>query len=185
MICAVLEYDLKWLDYGFIDESDLRKQYERFTNSRNNISEHYRYASFVAFLSRQSILSDDMINNFIELATIDKDQGMATSALIELLMFKGLSGSQFEFLRNHTMYKSPPLQKLIKKKLLIDELDHKEEITDADFEKYLASNDSDVQIRLLCHSGIKKMQLQILQQSGCNKAVRNLVKQELNKQKWR
>jgi hypothetical protein len=184
-ICAVLEYDWKWIDYGFMDESDLQKQYERFTHSRDECNEHYRYASFLAFLSRHSILSDEMINNFIELATIDEDQSMATAALAELLRFKGLSGSQFEFLCNHKMYKSLPLQKLVKKKTLINELDHKEEISDAAFEKYLASNDSDVQIRLLYHSGIKKTQLQILQQSGCNKTVRNLVKEKLNQRKWR
>jgi hypothetical protein len=184
-ICAALEYDLKWLDYGFIDESCLQKQYEQFTNSHNNIAEHYRYASFVAFLSRHSILSDEMINNFIELATIDTDPSIATAALAHLVEFKGLSRSQFEFLSTHSICQNPVLQKIIKKKVLIEELRQKEEISDADFEKYLASNDSDVQIWLVHHCGIRKTQLQILQERGRNKAIRNLVKQELNKRKWR
>jgi hypothetical protein len=184
-ICAILEYDLKWLDYGFIDESDLQKQYERFTNSRDKNTEHYRYASFSAFLSRHPILSDEMINNFIELATTDTDQSMATAALAELVSFKGLSRSQFEFLAAHSICQNPVLQKIIKKKVFIEELRQKEEISDADFEKYLASNDSEVQNWLLHHRGIRKTQLQILQERGRNKAIRNMVKQELNKRKWR
>jgi hypothetical protein len=184
-ICAALEYDRKWIAYGFLTESDLEKQYEQFLHSQDQNTEHYRYASFSAFLSRHTVLTDEQINNFIELAALDPDQVMATAALGELLRFRQLSVSQFKYLCDHPAFRKPALQKLIQIKVLIHDLAQPDELTDADFETYFASRNPVVQTWLLSHPSMTRKYLERLGEGGANRAVRNQAKEMLNQQKFR
>lgn len=174
-----LGYDPRWLLYGFLSEENLAQQYEAFTSTDDNNTEHYRYASFRRFLDGRSSLSDIDIIRYIELADIDPDQLMAGAALADLLVWHGLRFDQFEYLSTHPAYQRDFLQREVGREQLRRAISTGP-ISDELVAICLASEDHWIQRELVAVLDISREHLEMIAQDGCNRAVRNLAKQRLH-----
>jgi len=92
-----LRYDNKWVEYEFITADEMATQLSEFENGDDKNSEHFRYRTFIRFITKGDNFSDLEIRRFIELVKIDSDQTMSGSALSELIKSGKLTMEQFEF----------------------------------------------------------------------------------------
>lgn len=176
---AVLHYDPKWIEYGFIDQQSLLDQLSRYENGDDANIEHHRYASFCSLLDRD-VIDDQMLERFIELALVDEDQTMAESALAALVRHAALTGQQLSYLRSHPGFASQSLQNVIEQTQLLREL-NSPYISDELFNRCLFSSKDTVQRQLLNHPQLSKEQLHALSECGANRAIRNLAKEKLRR----
>ena len=176
---AVLRYDPKWVEYGYIDQQSLLDQLLKYESGSDENAEHHRYASFCGLLNRASI-DDVMLEHFIELAVLDEDQAMAESALAELVKHTGLTAQQLNHLKGHPAFASQLLQSVIEQTQLLSELSSAG-ISDDLFNRCLFISKDSVQRKLLNKAELSKEQLQALSEYGANRAIRNLAKEKLRK----
>ncbi len=183
---AELQIHQKWLESGFITKEWLKATYERFCNSDDKNTEHYRYAAFLQVLSSKPLISDEEIEKYIELAEIDVDKRMAEAALGALIRV-GMKQDKLDWFSNHAAYQTKYLQKILKQKILLREIEENkaEPIAEAQFERYIASKDDWVQRILLWQGKLSQEQVKALSIRGTNKAVRNIANQELRRKKYR
>jgi hypothetical protein len=120
-ILAVLHYDSKWFEYGFIDQHTLLEQFARFESGVDDLPEHHRYLSFSRLLD-EGVIDDLVIQRFIELALLDEDKTMAQAALGQLVRHGGLTPHQFSDLKTHPAFASRELQNIIEQTELLREL---------------------------------------------------------------
>ena len=139
------------------------------------IPEHYRYAAFRHILTSHLEMDDAEIAHYIHLAEDDADQGMAQSALMELLLWSGLTNAQFDMLALHPAYQKPEHQKQVRRRRLLDDLNNTPVIKKT-FEACLASGDTFVQRELVAVRQLTQEQLQILSERGSSRAVRNMAR---------
>lgn len=99
MDLSKLEYTEKWVEYGFLTEEVLNLQIKEFEMGEDKNPEHFRYASFLNWLSPKKSISDEEIDQFLELATIDSNELMAGSAVRTLFVSSIISEEQFEMLK--------------------------------------------------------------------------------------
>lgn len=108
---ARLGYDSKWWKYGFLDEQQLRSQLARLDAGDDSNTEHYRYAAFLQILGTRTALDDLTLARFVELAGLDRDRVMATSVLIQLARWPGLTEEQCGWLREQPALAAPIVQR--------------------------------------------------------------------------
>lgn len=179
-IFAELHYDSRWLDCGFLSDEFWQNQYSQYQTSDDKNTEHYRYEAFQAFLSHHNMLDEVTLDHYIQLASADPDRTMGNAALALLLHWPGLTDAQLQHLRDNPAYNTPLLRKLQQKILLLREL-RTADISDESFERFLTSGDAEVHRVLLSKSGLKAEHLKWLQAHGANKAIRNMAKQKLQR----
>jgi len=80
---GVLGYDVKWLEYGFIDAEILRQQMAIFDTGEDRSTEHYRYAAFCQVLDRDEMTDVDL-DRYLGLVDNESDSAMAASVLFML-----------------------------------------------------------------------------------------------------
>ncbi len=175
-----LHYDPRWLDYGLLSEAFWQSQYSIYVASDDKNTEHYRFEAFRTVLRNHEVLDSAALNHYIELAIADTDRTMGDAALGQLLRWPRLTDEQLRQLSNHPAYNLPFLRKLHQSVFLLREL-HANGITDALFQRFLDSQDADLQRVLLSESGIKAEHLKLLQAEGASKAVRNIAKKKLQR----
>ena len=181
-----LQFDPKWLESGFITQAWLRATFDKYCNSKDKNTAHYRYAAFLHVLSSKPSFSDEEIEKYIERAEIDIDKGMAEAALGALIKV-GLKQDKLDWFNKHPAYQTKRLQKILKQKLLLSEIEQNktELITEEQFERYIESKDDWVQKTLLWQGKLSHDQVKALSICGANKAVRNIANQEMRRQKYR
>lgn len=175
-LLRLLGYDRRWLAYGLLTLEELARQHELFESSDDQNTEHYRYASFRGILDRRLSLANEELAQYIELALLDPDRAMAEAALANLLSWPGLSQDQVEHVATHPAFQSDCHQKLVRRRrltLLIEAGPMSDELV----ERCIASKDRMVQESLIAASNITSQQLDRLKREGCNRAVRNQVRQ--------
>src|SRR5689334_12768521 len=87
----ILGYSSQWLDSGLINKQFLMDQLDEYQSSEDKNTEHYRYTAFQDILKTNTTLSDNTLEMYIELASIDEDHAMGKSALGDLVTWSGLS----------------------------------------------------------------------------------------------
>ena len=172
-----LGYDPTWLEYGLIDEDLLRLQSKQYDISADKNIEHYRYAAFRAFLEKNTVLDDTLLDIYVRLAQLDEDPVMAQSALILLIGWPHLTDSQLDRLSKHPAFVSPTTQRHIERTGLLRLL-RASAVTDELFDRCIISHDEVVQRELLKRHDISHQQLEVFQVRGANKAIRNIAKQK-------
>jgi hypothetical protein len=177
-IFAELHYDSRWLDYGFLSDEFWQNQYSRYQASNDKNTEHYRFEAFQTIFMNREVLDETTLNHYIELASADPDRSMGGSALALLLRWPGLTDAQLQQLSNHPSYNRPFLRKLHQRTILLREL-HATGLSDESFKRFFASQDAEIHRALLSKSGIKAEHLELLQDRGANKAIRNMAKRKL------
>lgn len=173
----LLGYDRRWLTYGFLSLEELARQHETFESSDDQNTEHYRYAAFRRILDTSLSLANGELAQYIELAELDPDRTMAEAALANLLTWPGLSQEQFEHVAMHHAFQSDWHQRLVRRRRLTLAIETGP-ISDALVERCLTSKDPIVQTSLIAARGITSQQLDRLLREGCNRAVRNLARQQ-------
>ena len=91
-------YTQKWFDFGFLTETSLNSELIQQKASGDSNYEHFRYATFKAWLRGRTFASDEDISNFADLVFSDPDKIMAGSALAYLMDTPWITDSQLEFL---------------------------------------------------------------------------------------
>ena len=170
-----LHYSAEWLDSGFLNIALLRKQSAVYQSGADRNTEHYRCAAFSEVLKARSEISDSEIAQYIRLAQIDNDWSLARAALCDLLLWSGLSLAQFDDLACHPAFAKPLFQKLLLRRRLLDAL-NQSPVTPETFELCLASEDGEVQPKLVSLPTLTLEQLEILESQGRNRAIRNTAK---------
>lgn len=102
--------------------------------------EHHRYLAFQTILCSSAKLSNQQLEQYIELCQLDEDETMALSALINLVSWQGLRAEQFNKLIEHPAFSHPIAQKEIWRTQMYAEL-LSDSIPGEVFSKMLARQD--------------------------------------------
>jgi hypothetical protein len=113
-----LGYEASWLQYGFVDGALLREQLAELRSGDDPHSEHYRWRAFLRFIEGRGSLTDEQLGQYVELATLDPDDVMASSALVSLAAWAGLSAAQRATLRTLIVPGGPAAQRAFGRALL-------------------------------------------------------------------
>jgi Ca2+-binding EF-hand superfamily protein len=178
----ILGYSKLWLEFGFLTEQELENQLEIFETSDDKNTEHYRYGAFRSFLSSRKTLTDDEIEKYINLAKIDEDKMMASSALVDVLKAKILTDFQFEKICNELSLIDNSLDKIILHQQLFRKL-KKEPFTEKLFEECFNKGNGAIHTTLIDFAN--KEQLERIAEKGLNRQARNIAKQKLRSSKFR
>ena len=87
-----LHFHVRWFEPELLPAAFFEQQIERFQTPQRDEDfgwqhlEHYRYLAFKTILASHERLSEGQIGQYIELCQLDEDQGMASSALHDLLL---------------------------------------------------------------------------------------------------
>ncbi len=177
-VLAKLGYSPLWLEYGLINEYALQKQSQQYDTSSDKNDEHYRYAAFRDFLAKRADLADTLLDKYIQLAQLDRDRTMAQSALILLIEWPHLTIFQLDYLRKHPAFTAPVVKRRIERTQLLRQLQSLS-LTEELFRRCFISPDETIQRELLKRQDISRQQIELLQEQGANRAVRNIAKQLL------
>ena len=177
---ATLGYSPKWLEYGFLNENALMEQIACYQRGEDRNTEHYRYAAFCRVLAERPALDDASVDRYIELAEEDEDPGMARAALVDLLIWPGLTGEQFDRLSRDPRCAEPIFQKFILRRRLLSAL-QSAAVSAATFDACLSSKDQAVQRELAGKPELSAEQLERLGEDGVVRAVRNMATAQLRR----
>ena len=128
----ILEYDRKWIQFGFLNETELDFQVKEFEKGEDTNTEHYRYKSFLNWIINNEKFTDQELDNFICLVQLDKEQTMAKSVLVKLFKSPKLNIEQYDNIKGRLREYGNWGEKIISK----FENQHKESFND-EFCEYL------------------------------------------------
>jgi hypothetical protein len=169
-----LGYAPKWVEYGFLSEHDLAEQWRAFDSGDEPHTEHLRYSAFLRVLERP-VLSDAIVAQYVELAALDPDRGMAQPALVRLLEHPRLTESQFARLREHPL---APRAALVQRIDFLRQLRASGAPLDL-LRRCAESGDRVVHEKLLERRDLPRDILKWLHARGATRAVRNVASQRL------
>jgi hypothetical protein len=178
-----MKFHIKWLEYNFIDELFLLDRYSCFVSSDDKSTEHYRYIAFQQILQNNESLSDQSIDNYIELAEIDDDRAMATAALMNLLSWRGLTDHQYTSLVDRSEFSSQIFQTYHRNKTMI-QIISRMPISDEIIKDCIQNYHSNVQESLLQKEDIQRHQIEYIYQYGKTKKIRNMAKNMLRNRRY-
>jgi len=171
---SILGYDVKWVDYGFLDAEVLRQQIAIYETGEDRATEHYRYAAFCQVLDRDG-LSDVDLDHYLELVDNDVDSAMASSVLFHVIHWPKLSTRQRARLRRHSMFSEGRFQRQFTIYDLTVELGRVEGVSDLLYERCMATGDETLQRKIVEHRGPTRAQIEQLVEFGKSKSVRNMA----------
>jgi hypothetical protein len=174
----LLGYCSKWVEYGFLSPELLLAQVARFHAGDDKSTEHFRYAAFRR-LQQRDVFSDQVFEQYLELATLDPDpKAMGRAALIDLIYHPGLTEAQWETVLAHPRVQELP--KLIKQVRLLKEL-RGPNVTEETLQRCVDEGDGDIHRRLLDRSDLPHRIVEALHRNGANKVIRNVAGMRLEK----
>ena len=113
-----LGYTEKWFDYSFLDEKMLLKQIDEFEKGDEQKADGFRLTSFQNWLKEKKELTDEEVNQYIELAQNDTDERTAGSAITDLFVSDKITDQQFEVIKNKLPQFGDWTEKLITREVL-------------------------------------------------------------------
>lgn len=125
MNSKLLGYSRKWLEYGILDQKELKIQIKEFEESDDKNTEHYRYGTFINWLQKKDSLTLREIKNYIELAKDDEIETMGGSAIKELFKSPILNEEQYEYIKSRLPEFGKWTKKLISREDLLKEILYK------------------------------------------------------------
>jgi len=183
---AELRFHPKWFQYALLPTAFFEQQLERFEHWRRDEDyswqhlEHHRYFAFKMILALHERLSNEQLEQYIELCQLDEDQSMASSALHNLLLWRGFAEGQYEKLIEYPAFNEPHLQKTIWRNKMSPELES-DSVSEAAFTEILGRKDTAFERQLVDLAGISRRQLEVLAEKGISRAVRNVAKSRLGR----
>lgn len=171
-----LDYSILWIYYGVLTVEYLNEQLNIFENSKDQNTEHYRYAAFKKYLSSRNELSDKELENYIKLAVSDNDSVMAGSAVVNLFHEIELTDEQFQMLYHSVSHFGKRIEKIVLRQQLLRKLKN-DKLTDDLFTKCIETGDAVIQQYLITISDIN--QLEQLNKKGFTSKVRNMASEKI------
>ena len=102
----LLGYSERWLQSGILSPERLLGEVKYFQSPDGDpYTEHYRVATLYDFLREREALTDQEIEDFLQLAYEDEDGTMAWSAVLALIACRALTDEQFALLPSHPVVK--------------------------------------------------------------------------------
>ena len=177
-----LGYTKKWTEYNFLDEEILSKQIAEFEKGDGQNTEHYRYTSFHNWLEGKKKLTNQEVNNYIELAKDDTNDRMSGSAIKDLFVSSKISNHQFEMIKTKLPGFGAWTKKLITREVLIRRL-NKEELTlelfNLCFKYKMEFNDNRLLINIIQKADNVEF-LSLFPELEIGKKIKTLAKNKLN-----
>ena len=183
---AELRFHPKWFQYALLPAAFFEQQIERFKHPERDEDygwqhlEHHRYLAFKTVLASYKRLSDEQIQQYIELCQLDEDQMMASGALRNLLLWRGFAEGQYDKIIEHPAFDEPHLQKTIWRNKMSLELESNT-VSEAAFTEILKKQDATFERQLVDSVSISRPQLEVLAEKGISRAVRNIAKNRLGR----
>jgi hypothetical protein len=177
-----LGYTHLWLELGLLSEHQLDEQWATFKKSDDKNTEHYRYETFRNYLTTRKVLTDQELDNYLQVAYSEKDEPMASCAIIDILREIELTALQFDHVCSaiEGLGLGNSSQKIISHQKRLRKL-KSGQLTDELFAESLHDGDSLAQRYLL--NLADKHQLQQLVENGATKAIKNTAREKLNQLK--
>ena len=184
MDLSKLGYSENWIKFNFINEGKFEKQLSAL-EAGDEPAEFYRYNTFISWLNDKSVLTDNQIDQFLELAREDKDKIMAGKAVSELFTSSIITSSQFEILKAILPSFGDWTKKLITretltKKLASNELDMS---TYQECLKYKKEFNDNRLLLLVINQSNSIAILSDFENNGCGKRIKTLANKKLSKLK--
>lgn len=175
-----LGYTNLWLEFGLLTEQELVEQFAIFEKSDDKNTEHYRYGTFRKYLTTRKVLTDKELDNYLKVASSEKDEPMASAAIVDILREIELTDLQFDKVCSEIKELGLGIstEKIISRQVLLRKLKTKK-LTDELFAESLTNGDSVVHEYLLNLSDVK--QLKQIAEYGASKAIKNIATEKLNK----
>ncbi|MES2462477.1 MAG: hypothetical protein V4671_17990 [Armatimonadota bacterium] len=175
----------EWWQYGFLDETSLRYMFDQFQSSDDKNREHYRYGAFRRSLELSSLTErPEFIEQYMILAQLDPDRGMAKSALESLLRSWAIPIEQVKSLRVMPEFSDHHLQAAAERREIIAAINDAQKATQPSSELFcrcIAASDSSVQHSLLQRLHLDNAQLEALKSEGVTCAIRNIATSQLKR----
>lgn len=180
---SLVGYTEKWLQSGILSPERLLSEVEevQFADVEPH-PEHYRVATLYDFLSSRAALTDQEIDDYLQLTYEDEDKTMAFSAVLTLIKCRALSDVQFELLPTHFVVKLFKTSRIYLRQTLLRAID-REGLVPSVVERCLEEGDNVVHRRLLTFE-LERQTLEVLAIKGTNKAIRNIAKTRLKQRKY-
>lgn len=185
---ASLHFHPKWFEQDWLPAAFFEQQIERFKHPQRDEDygwqhlEYHRYLAFKTVLTSHERLNDEQVEQYIELCQLDEDQGMASAALRDLLLWRGFAKEQYDQIIAHPAFDETHLQKTIwRNKMSLELLS--DSVSDAAFTEITERRDTTFERRLVDSVGISCRQLEVLAEKGINRAVRNIAKNRLGRRR--
>lgn len=175
-----LGYTNLWFEFGLLTEQELVEQVAIFEKSDDKNVEHYRYRTFKRYLTTRNILTDKELDNYLKVVSSEKDEPMASSAIVDILREIELTDLQFDkvCLEITELGLGTSTKKIITRQVLLRKLKTKK-LTDELFTESLTNGDSVVHEYLLNLSNPK--QLKQIAEYGATKAIKNIATEKINR----
>ncbi len=176
-----LRFPAPWFDYWLLPASFFEDQIQKFHSGQDSFwlsPEHHRYEAFQTILVEQENFTDEQIEQYIELCSIDEDQTMAKTALNNLLSCPSLTAEQYSELTKHSAFANYTAQNIIWQNRMRAEMQEKS-ISEAAFTEILARKDSIIERELANAPSLSRKQLEILAAKGSDKPIRTIAKSRL------
>lgn len=183
---ASLHFHPKWFEHDWLPAAFFEQQIERFKHPQRDEDygwqhlEHHRYLAFKTVLASHERLSNEQLEQYIELCQLDEDQGMASAALRDLLLWRGFAKEQYDQIIAHPAFDETHLQKTIWRNKMSLELENGS-ISEVAFTEILERRDTMFERQLVESSSISRRQLEVLAEKGISRAVRNVAKSRLGR----
>ena len=160
-------------------EQELVEQVAIFEKSDDKNTEHYRYRTFRRYLTTRKVLTDKELENYLKVASAEKDEPMASSAIVDILREIELTDLQFNkvCLEIAGLGLGTSAKKIITRQVLLRKL-NTNKLTDELFTECLVNGDRVVHEYLLNLSDPK--QLKQIAEYGATKAIKNIATEKIN-----
>jgi hypothetical protein len=121
MELSKLQYSEKWVEYGFLTEEVLNAQIKAFESGTDQNPEHFRNASFLNWLKPKKSVTDEEIDQFLELAALElvTEEEEKLDETVELLAG---SDTQFDSMKERLPAFGDWTKKLIAYEVLVRKL---------------------------------------------------------------
>jgi hypothetical protein len=175
-----LGYEAKWVDYGFLDEETLRRQWMIYQTGEDRVTEHYRYAAFCQILDGEGLTTPKLVQ-LVGLVSREKDEETAESMRRVLIWWPKLADDQRAALRTEPLFATGRLQREFAIFDLSRELHASTTISDDLSDRCFATGDETLQRQMVEHPGVTVPQLEVLIDRGKSKAVRNMAQSRIKR----
>jgi hypothetical protein len=176
-----LRFPAPWFEYGLLPDSFFEDQIQKLHSGQDSFwlsPEHHRYFAFQTILTEYASLSDQQIEQYMELCAIDEDQAMAKTALNNLLSCPALTPEQYAGIAQHPDFANFTAQNIIWQNRMRVAM-QAPSIAASAFAEILARGDSVIEQELANAATISRQQLEVLAAKGGTKPIRNIAKTRL------
>jgi hypothetical protein len=162
-----------------VSDAELHILGHQYESGSDKNTEHYRYRVFREYLAAHRPLSPEMADAIFELGREDPDTIMGMAMMHEIIKLPECPpGVQEKVLASG----DKSLGALVRRTRLLAELDFG--LSEDLFERCLASQDAEIERRLLERAELTRNQLEQLAEAGTNRAVRNTAGARLRSKRY-